>query len=45
MTSLVNAQGIGGIVFAVLFGGCTLAYFRMLRWVIGPDGNSGDKEQ
>jgi len=45
MSSLINTQGIGGVVFAVLVGGCTLAYLRMLRWVIGQDGDSGDREQ
>ena len=45
MSSLIDAQGIGGVVFAVLFGGCTLAYLRMLRWVIGPEGDSGDEEE
>jgi len=44
MSSLMNAQGIGGLIFIVLFGGFAIAYFRMWRWVVGPDGNQGDKD-
>lgn len=44
MSSLVNAQGVGGLIFLVFFGGFVIAYWRMWQWVISADGDAGDEE-